>query len=164
MDISQCGIFKFLFNWELTPMCQAVDSPVIFHVLLMTNPEPQVTVGTFPMVSVFWGQGRPGKLLFLVPVNCPQHRASLNIGRRGWYQQHTWRRAPQARHRTRSLRGTRPLQYSMHTEKSEGWKTKLIFLGITHPTNAGTTIQNPSSLPATPSFEFVSYVVSWLIF
>lgn len=45
-----------------------MDSPVIFHVLLMTNPEPQVTVGTFPMVSVFWGQSKPGKLMFLIPL------------------------------------------------------------------------------------------------
>lgn len=73
------------------------------------------------MVSVFWGQSKPGKLMFLIPINCPQHRASLNIGRRGCYQQHTWRRAPQARHRAGSRRGTRPLQYSAHTEKPEGW-------------------------------------------
>lgn len=90
--------------------CQAVDSPVIFHMLIMTNPEPQVTVGSFPMVSVFRGQSKPGKLMFvlmfLIPVNCPQHRASLNIGR-GPSQQHMQRRAPQARHCTRFPRDTR---------------------------------------------------------
>lgn len=34
------------------------------------------------------------------------------------------------------------------------------FLGNHIPNDAGTTIQISSSLPATPSFEFVSYVVS----
>lgn len=127
------------------PTCQAVNSPIIFHVLIMTNPESQVTVGTFPMVSMFWGQSKLGKLLsvlmFLVPVICPLHRAV----------EHRWRRPAAATHVETCTTGQAlyqvpawhktSLQDSPHTEKSESWKTQAIFLGITHPTNAGTTIQ-----------------------
>lgn len=119
--------------------CQAVDSPVTFHMLIMTNPEPQVTVGSFPMVSVFRGQSKPGKLMFvlmfLIPVNCPQHRASLNIGRRGPSQQHMQRRAPQARHCTRFPRGTwrnlrvgklKSFSWESHTQQMQEPRFKII--------------------------------------
>lgn len=94
--------------------------------LVTTNPEPQVTVGTFPLTSVLWGQSKPGKPL--IPVNCPQHRAALNIGEEARLAMQVetsptgqaLNQAP-AWHKTSAVLAT--------TEKYECWKTEIIFVG-----------------------------------
>lgn len=101
--------------------------------------------------------------MFLIPVNCPQHEVRIDTDRRGPWQQHMSEACTVGQALYRVLLWQETTASHTHTQKTKGWGTKVVFLAVTQPTNAGTRNQIAVVCQIHPSFEFVSYLVSWLI-
>lgn len=101
--------------------------------------------------------------MFLIPVNCPQHRVWFNTKRRGPWQQHLSEACTTGQALCHVLLWQETTAVPTTHRKLRVGETKVVFPAVTQPTNAGTRIQIAVVCQIHPSFEFVSYLVSWLI-